>query len=292
MRVVLFGGTGWLGRQVLAELNAGPEVTEVVPVPRAAAELGTAGVGDLAGLLASLSPDAVVNCAGAVAGDALTMIGVNARGPATLCAALAAAAPHARLVHLGSAGEYGAVARDVPVTESAPTCPQGLYGASKLAGSLAVAQSALDAVVLRVFNVIGPGAPATSLPGRLVHELRTADPAGVIRTGTLAAVRDFVDARDIARAVALAVTTRCPDGALPRVLNIAGGRAVPVRALVEGLVEAAGFDGRIEEAAELDSARSSGVPWQQADVSAADRALGWRPELTLAQSLKDMWAEG
>ncbi|MQY12308.1 dTDP-6-deoxy-L-talose 4-dehydrogenase (NAD(P)(+)) [Streptomyces sp. RB5] len=282
MRVVLLGSSGWLGGYVLDELA---QDREVIPVPRGTVELGVTGVGDLAGRLASLAPDAVVNCAGRVGGDALGLIGANARGPAVLCAALSAAAPRARLVHLGSAAEYGAVAGRAPLTEDAPTCPQGLYGASKLAGSLAVAGSPLDAVVLRVFNAVGPGAPPTSLPGRLVRGLREAGADGVVRTGALTAARDYVDPRDVARAVALALGR-----ATPRVLNVAGGRAVPVRDVADGLAEAAGFRGRIEESGGGPE-RSAFVDWQQADVSAAGAALGWRAEVPLVQSLKDLWAD-
>ena len=90
----------------------------------------------------------------------------------------------------------------------------------------------LDAVVLRVFNPVGPGSPAASLPGRLADELRRALPDGTVRVGDLSAYRDFVDVRDVAQAVGLAVTA---PGPLPPVLNIGSGTATPVRELAEGL---------------------------------------------------------
>ncbi|MEV6105535.1 NAD(P)-dependent oxidoreductase [Streptomyces sp. NPDC051940] len=285
MRVMVLGSTGWLGRYATAELRSG---CEVAGPPRSALDLGTASVGETAGVLAAFAPDAVVNCAGRVDGDPLGLAAVNARGPAVLCAAMATAVPRARLVHLGSAAEYGAVPAGEPVTEGTATSPQGLYGASKLTGTLAVAGAGLDAVVLRVFNVVGPGAPATSLPGTLAAKLRAAAPGGVVRTGPLTASRDYVDPRDVARAVALAVTAP----RVPPVLNIAGGRATPVRVLAGGLADAAGFRGRIEEVADAGSRRSGYVPWQQADIALAAAALGWRPEIPLAQSVKDLWAEG
>ncbi|PJE95750.1 NarL family transcriptional regulator [Streptomyces carminius] len=304
MRVLVLGATGWLGRHTAEHLHARPGVQVLragrAPGPAAPAasgpapdptvdltvDLAAADPAGLAALLADLGPDAVVNCAGAVGGDALHLTGANARGPAVLCAALRAAVPGARLVHLGSAAEYGPGEPGHPLAEDHPTRPVGLYGAAKLAGTLAVTGSGLDAVVLRVFNPAGPGAPPFSLPGRLAAELRRA--GGVVRVGDLSAYRDFVDPRDVAAAATAAALA---PGPLPGVLNIAGGRARPVRDVAEGLARAAAFRGRIDEKGD-GSARSAAVAWQQADVSAAAGALGWRPRRTLEESLADLWTAG
>ncbi|MFP3986638.1 NAD(P)-dependent oxidoreductase [Streptomyces sp. E11-3] len=296
MRVLVLGAGGFLGGEVAALLRSMPGV-QLLTGGRSAdadltADLARAEPRVLADAFASLAPAAVVNCAGAVGGSAGRMAEVNARGPAVLCEALAVGAPHARLVHLGSAAEYGPTPPGEPVAESAPTTPVAVYGATKLAGTLAVTASGVDAVVLRVFNPVGPGAPDSSLPGRLAAELgrvraEGADGTeGTVTTGDLSAYRDFVDARDVAHAVALAATAPAP---LPPVLNIGSGQATSVRELVHQLARAAGFHGRIEESG-AGSDRSAAVSWQCADPSAAQAALGWRPQHTLAESLADLWA--
>ncbi|MFJ9930196.1 MULTISPECIES: NAD-dependent epimerase/dehydratase family protein [Streptomyces] len=291
MRILVLGGTGYLGRHVTERLRALPGA-RLSAAGRTGAEyavdLATDRPERLAKTLAAAAPDAVVNCAGATGGDPVTLAEVNARGPAVLCAALREAAPTARLVHLGSAAEYGPGTPGVPVTESAPARPVTPYGATKLAGTLAVNAAALDAVVLRIGNPVGAGAPAAGLPGRVTALLRSAgpDPSAVLRLGDLSAYRDFVDVRDVARAAALAVTA---PGPLPPVLNIGGGAAVPVRDLVHGLARTAGFRGRLEESAG-GSARSAQVSWQCSDVSAAARVLGWRPAHGLDDSLAALWA--
>ncbi|MTE21688.1 NAD-dependent epimerase/dehydratase family protein [Streptomyces sp. TRM43335] len=307
MRVLVLGATGYLGGHIVEHLRALPGVWVLragrgdrsrprpTPGPSAAppaaeepdpaVDLATVDPSELATLLWELSPDAVVNCAGAVGGDALRQTEVNARGPAVLCAALREAVPDVRLVHLGSAAEYGPGEPGHPVAEDHPTRPVGLYGAAKLAGTLAVTDSGLNAVVLRVFNPVGPGAPPTSLPGRFAAELRRALPDGVVRVGDLSAHRDFVDARDVARAAAAAALA---PRRLPKVLNIARGHARPVRDVAEGLARAAGFGGRIEERG-AGPARSAAVAWQQADITAAGEALDWRPHHTLGESLADLW---
>ncbi|MBC9718480.1 NAD(P)-dependent oxidoreductase [Streptomyces sp. TRM66268-LWL] len=288
MRILILGAAGFLGGHTAARLRALPGVRLLVGGRSRDADVPldlTADPARLTDALHAAAPDAVVNCAGLVAGSPVRLTDLNARGPAALCEALHEAAPAARLVHFGSAGEYGPTAPHAPVTEDAPTRPQTPYGATKLAGTVAVTAAGLDAVVLRVFNPVGPGAPTAGLPGRLAAELLRAGPDGTVRVGDLSAYRDFVDARDVADAVALAV---CAPGPLPSVLNIGSGRATPVRELAHRLVDAAGHTGPLEETGD-GSARSGAVSWSCADIGAARAALGWAPRRTLAESVGDHW---
>ncbi|TYB45356.1 NAD-dependent epimerase/dehydratase family protein [Actinomadura chibensis] len=295
-RVLLVGATGFVGRHVRARAAAAG--VDVVPAARTP-ELGgltldlAERAGPVADALRDVAPDAVVNCAGATRGDPADLVRGNVVAVANLLAALTASGVEARLVHLGSAAEYGDVPRGTPVSEATPPRPVSAYGVTKLAGTelvRAAAGDGLDAVVLRVFNPIGPGSPESTLAGRLAAELRRTagrDDADDIRVGSLAASRDLVDVRDVADAVLAAVRA---DGPLPPVLNVGSGRATPLRDLAAGLVRVTGSARRVLEAA-AGSERSSGVGWQQADVRAAGRALGWKPATDLTTSLRDLWAE-
>ncbi|MFF2134152.1 NAD-dependent epimerase/dehydratase family protein, partial [Streptomyces olivochromogenes] len=158
MRILVLGFTGYLGGHVVEHLRALPGARVFgggrSPGAELDIDLATARTDGLAKTLASAAPDAVINCAGSTDGDAVTLAEINSRGPAVLCAALREAAPSARLVHLGSAAEYGPGIPDTRVTEASATRPVTPYGATKLAGTVTVTASGLDGVVLRVGNPV------------------------------------------------------------------------------------------------------------------------------------------
>jgi nucleoside-diphosphate-sugar epimerase len=292
--VMVIGASGYLGRHVRDRAQvAGLRVITAgrSPLPdsldHCQVDLATDTPAALAAALAEHAPDVVVNCAGATGGDVGTLAAANVTGTASLVSAMRRTGRAIRLVHLGSAAEYGPSEPGTAVAESDPARPAGAYGATKLAATRLVElgrATGLDAVVLRVFNPVGPGAPESILPGRLVGELRRAVSDGSdVRLGSLDAVRDFVDARDVAdAAIASAVAPALPAA----VINIGSGAGVPVRTLVRELVAISGYDGPVTE-----SAAPGGASWQQADIGRARRDLDWEPRRGLAASLADLWEE-
>jgi NDP-hexose 4-ketoreductase len=299
MRLLVIGASGFLGTHVRHQAQAaGIEVTTAGRSGPADSrdhwqvDLSRDAPARIASVIADAGPDAVVNCAGATTGPPDVLVAANVTSAFALAEAMLktkATGTAVRLIHLGSAAEYGRTEPGVVVTEQAVPRPAAMYGATKLAGTrlveLAVA-AGLDAVVLRVFNPVGPGAPLTSLPGRLAAELRRALRNGTdVQLGPLDTVRDFVDPRDVADAVLAAVAAPT----LPRpVLNIGSGRGVPVRAMVKELCAISGCAAPVHED-EQDLARPVDIPWQQADITCAAEDLGWRPRRDLATSLIDLW---
>jgi NDP-hexose 4-ketoreductase len=296
MRLLIFGASGFLGGHVWRQATAAG--ADVVTAGRAGLpgspahrrlDLATDDPAGIAAIIASVAPDAIANCAGLTVGGPDLLAAANITGPYTLVRAMLLAGTRARLVHLGSAAEYGGAEPGVPLNESAPPRPGAPYGATKLAGTRLVElgrAAGLDAVVLRVFNPVGAGAPETGLPGRVAAQLRQALAGGSeVRLGPLDAVRDFVDARDVAAAVLAAAAAP----AVPHpVLNIASGAGVPARTLVKELVAVTGYAGPVHEDS-AGSARSGDLDWQQADIGLARLDLDWRPHHDLAASLADLW---
>ncbi|MEV4053681.1 NAD(P)-dependent oxidoreductase [Amycolatopsis sp. NPDC049688] len=301
MTVIVFGGTGFIGRNVCAALAArGRDVLAVsrtrpaVPVPGAAfapLDLVRAARDELAGLIRSAGAEAVVNAAGASwqARTEELMTEAHVSLVANLQAALACLGKPPHFVQIGTVHEYGEGRRGSAIDENTPAAATTLYGRSKLAGTKLLLDAAgdgrLDCLVMRVSNVVGAGAPATSLPGRVADLLREAAVTGgpaVLEFGSLDAYRDFVDARDVADAVATAVTTRTCG-----LLNIGSGRAVRARDLVECLVRLSGVPARIEVA---EAAGTGPAGWQLMDVTRARRLLGWAPRRSLEEALQALWA--
>jgi nucleoside-diphosphate-sugar epimerase len=290
-RVLLFGASGFLGRHIRDALQTHPGIRAVSCPGRQRHDLVRGELSALTDLVSAEQPQAVVNCTGRLTGNGYDLVMANTAATAKLIEAVAAAAPQARLVRLGSAGEYGPVAPRRSVREDDPAAPVSEYGLSHLAGTrlveMASAAGRVDGAVLRVFNPIGAGMHPDNLLGRCAALLREAHATGAraITLGSLTAYRDFVDARDVARAVLAAVLTPT----LPhRVFNVASGVAVPARAAVRLLADAAAFTGEIREDG-AGPGRSAAVSWMRADISRANSVLGWTPAHDLADSVKAVW---
>lgn len=297
-RMLIFGANGFLGSHVRRRAAAAGLVVTTASRSEAPPEtdhhridLSLASSASVATLLDTTLPDVIVNCVGAVCGDVWAMTDANIVAVRTLLRAMVDARVPARLVHLGSAAEYGFSEPGVPAAEWVLPRPVGAYGATKLVGTRLVElcrSSGVDAVVLRVFNPLGLGASEASLPGKLVTGIRRALAGdGEVVVGPLDSVRDFVDARDVADAVLAAATAPALSNA---VVNVGSGWGVSGRLLLKELRSVTGFSGIVREDAP-GSARSSEVPWQEADIRRARRDLHWTPRRDLTSTLSDWWEE-
>jgi nucleoside-diphosphate-sugar epimerase len=296
-QVLLLGASGFIGRHVAAALAAsGFGVVSVArrspPGPSSAGWL----VGDLTDAafvrhaLDASHPSVIVNCAGASSGSDDVLWRANVLPVWHLRDELRGE-DAVRVVHLGSAVEYGPVTPGAPISESHPARPLGGYGRAKLEATTAVLAMAGpgQGVVLRLFNVLGAGLSAESVIGAAAAAIREAQSAQAdeIQLGALDAFRDFVHVADVADAVVAAVGLA--EAADP-VVNIGSGQATLVREAVRRLAGIAGFAGRVAESQALGSRRSEAIPWLQADISRAVSMLGWRPTRTLDQALRDAWS--
>ncbi|MFG2339290.1 NAD-dependent epimerase/dehydratase [Streptomyces yangpuensis] len=331
MRVLLIGANGYLGRYVADRLLADPAV-QLTALGRGddadvRFDLATGSPGALTRFLDAVHPGVVINCAGATRGGARELTRHNTVAVATICESLRRSGCGARLVQLGCAAEYGPSQPGSSTAEDAVPRPGGPYGVSKLAATELVLGSGLDAVVLRIFSPVGPGTPAGSPLGRLAEAMRRAMQAGdgELKLSGLGVQRDFVDVRDVARAVHAASLS-----AAQGVVNIGTGRAVRLRDAAAVLARVAGYGGALHELdvphggpqqghghpgrpsglASIGSPRSEATveqlaatapqpypypdgcgAWQQADVRTARDRLGWRPRIGLEESLADIWME-
>jgi len=292
-RVMVFGAGGFLGGAICRLLaERGIEYrgfTRSTGDPHRRFDLATGHCYALDTQLGLYKPTVIVNAAAATHGDVIELTRGNVVAVQSLLSSMNGHASNARFIQIGSAAEYGGAPRGTSQDEQAELRPGAAYGYTKLAGSelvLRAQRNGADAIVLRSFNITGPGSPPSTLFGRVLRQLGTTD---TIQLGSLEAWRDYVDVRDVAEAVVAVATA---DGKLPPVLNVGSGKATLARDAVHRLVEHSGTATKLVEGeahAGHAGSPADAVAWQQADTSLISHHLGWSSKVPLDQSLADTW---
>jgi nucleoside-diphosphate-sugar epimerase len=298
------GATGFVGRHVLESLHGGttalaPSGDTVIVLGRrcppswsrdgfVAADLTEAD--SVRRAIEQIKPDFVIHTAGRTqpAPDE-ELYRANFWTTIHLLAALRSTRKPARIVLSGSAAELGPVDPIyLPVDESQVGCPRDAYGRSKwLATSAGLAERApLEVMAARVFNPIGPGTPPSQAFGRFADRLTDpgSDPVN-LEVGDLEPRRDFVDVRDVARAmVALALSGRAG-----LVYNVGTGRSRRVGDGLDQLIRLCGRAVRVSVDPELQS--RPGPADSRARIDRIVNHTGWQPSISWERSLEDLWRE-
>lgn len=284
-RALVTGARGFVGSHLVRELQ--DDGFDVSAVGRADGDVTNPEA--IRRLVAEARPAHVFHLAGVREGSLGELLEVNVCGTVNTLEAVAAEAPSARVVVVGSAAEYGETTRE-PVGEDHPLAPVTDYGVAKTAQELAAAALAtrrgIRVVRVRLFNLIGPGEPesfvASGIAARIgAIQAGTARPP--LRTGDLTTRRDFVDVRDAAQALRLAATGGEPGA----VYNVCSGRATPIGGLVDQLLALAGLEVAVESVPEPAAVNVRGHAGSAERLKAA---TGWEPRRSLGDSLADVWA--
>jgi UDP-glucose 4-epimerase len=144
--------------------------------------------------------------------------------------------------------------------------------------------------VARLFNVIGPRETNPHLLPETIAQLHST-PLGCVklRLGNLTTVRDYVDVRDVGRALlSMALGVRSSARDVPFALNFGGAQGVSGEQLVRSVAEVA--DREVAVSTDRTRLRTSDRPRLVADIRRARSALGWSPTIALKQSLRDALA--
>jgi UDP-glucose 4-epimerase len=296
VRAIVTGGAGFIGSHVAEALvTRGDEVVVVddlssgkrsnVPHGARLAELDIRDAA-LADLVAEVRPEVCFHFA-AQASVTVSFerpehdADVNVLG--TVRVLEAARATGAQVVFASTGGAiYGEC--DGPMREDAPRRPLAPYGVSKLAGEEYLALYARlhgsRHVALRFANVYGPRQDPHGEAGVVAiffGLLKQGEPCRIFGDGRQ--TRDYVFVGDVVQATIAAAAHA------GGVFNICTGIETSVVALYELCRRAAGSAAEPEFAPERPGeARRSVV-----DPSLAASALGWRPETTLDEGLRETW---
>ena len=304
MRILVTGADGFVGSYLLPRLAAAGH--EVIGTARPGSEGRRAeaaawvpmeldDTGSIASALAE-PVDAIVHLAAVASNsearrDPGHAWAVNAAGTARLAALAAESKATGRadpLFMLVSTGEVYGGGQPVPRSEDDRPDPKSPYAASKLGAELAVTETAsrtgLRVLIARPFTHTGPAQSTTYVVPALARRLLDARARGenAVRTGNLDPVRDILDVRDVVEAYLLLLERGEPG----KVYNVARGEGVVLRDLFHQLARLVEVEARPEPDPAL--VRAADVPWLVGDSSRLREATGWRPALTLEQTLKDV----
>ncbi len=217
--------------------------------------------------------------------DPFPDIDINVKGTAVLMEALKHHNRKARVVYTGTRGQYGP-AVSLPVGETAPTHPKGLYEISNLTAEKIIEVydevHGIASVLLRLTNIYGPRAQMKhSRYGVVNWFVRVAldgKPLQVFGDGTIK--RDFLYVDDCVEAILLAAVT---DLARREILNVGDDRATTFRELAE---ELARLEGATWAFAPFSPERKAQEPGDfVSDISKIRRLLGWSPRTSLTEGL-------
>lgn len=303
-RILVTGGNGYVGREVVRLLLPDHDVHVLDSLRRGPArfapdELARIGfsrvdISDGAAVCAfmrEIEPDTIIHLAAihyipeCEAHPSETLL-TNVVGTVNM---LLACPEGARFVYASSGAVYAPDAR--PHTEDSRRAPSDIYGMSKLQGEDYVryfaAAKALSAVVVRLFNVVGPGETNPHLLPEIVAQLKAG--RRTVRLGNLWPKRDYIHVRDAARGfVATALEGPRPAGETVTV-NLGTSQAYSVGDIIEKLRRVADLDFALIE--DRERVRKVDRPFLAADRAAIRERFGWEPRLTIDDALADLWRE-
>jgi UDP-glucose 4-epimerase len=300
-RVLVTGGAGFIGSNLVEALVASGNDVRVLD------DLSTGALDNLADIRPApevvlgdiRDPETVLQASDGVevlyhlaalpsvarsVGDPLTTHRVNVDGTLNVLQSARSTGVR-RMIYASSSSVYGDTPR-LPKEEDMPLSPQSPYAASKAAGegysrSFAHAYG-LETVSLRFFNVFGPRQDPTSqysavIPRFINHMLAGSSPE-IFGDGEQS--RDFTYVANVVEALKLAATAG-PD-AVGQALNVGFGSRTTLLELVATINDLLGTT----IAPSFSAARPGDIRHSHADITKAERLIGYRPSVSVQAGLE------
>lgn len=271
-RVAITGGTGLLGRYVVAEFAE--RGVETVVLTREDSRLADAGavatsyeIDSLASILDDLRVDAVAHLAASRSSERSVRAHISSLAGAQNLFEAASAVGIRHIAFASTIGVYDR-AGSLPWSESAAIAPALTYGVMKHAVELLFPQyPLLQFRSLRFGHLYGADEHNDYMINRFMRQAVAGQEIQV--NAAASAHRDFVYARDAARGVLQSLSTEAAEG----VYNIGSGSPRSSLEMAEAIIEGFGSSSRIVKTWDPRAL----VPASSMDITKAQSELGYRP---------------
>ncbi len=192
-----------------------------------------------------------------------------------------------RVLLLSSAEVYESSGK--PITERGRVCWRNPYALSKLAmeqlGLLYGNAKNMQAVIVRAFNIIGPGQDRQFVVSDFSAQIAAIEKGlrePVLRVGNLSAVRDFTDVHEAVRFLAV-IAGR---GEAGQIYNLGSGRPRSIQQILDTLISLSRTSIRLEM--DQEKFRPLDAPVIVADCGRVRKKFGLQAQIPLEQTLEEV----
>jgi GDP-4-dehydro-6-deoxy-D-mannose reductase len=193
------------------------------------------------------------------------------------------------LITIGSSEEYG-LGVVSPITEEMMPAPSNPYGLSKYTlGNLSLMYSntfGMSIIHTRSFNHIGPRQVegfVTADFAKQIANITNGKAERVIHVGDLSSKRDFTDVRDIVEAYRLLYEK----GERGQIYNVCSGTCISIEDILHMLSSFSKYPVKI--LIDPNKFRPNNIPEYFGSNNKIVDATGWKPKITIEQSLHDIY---
>lgn len=237
--------------------------------------------------------DYIFHCAGQVCHvmsltNPFPDIEYNIKGTAILLEACRKTNPRAKIIKMGTRGQYGPAVK-LPVDEEAPTNPKGIYEISLLTAEKIMRVyydiHGIRSVLLRLTNIYGPRSQMKhsrfGVVNWFVRQAMDGETIRVFGDGSL--LRDFLYIDDCVDAV---LSSAVEDQAVGEILNVGIDKPTSFLDLVKEIVEIDG-SGRWEFAPFSEERKAQEPGDFYSDIRKIKKIVGWEPKFSLRKGLEN-----
>lgn len=295
MKVLVIGGSGYLGRILLKNLKSGSiRNADIALINADDTFLDINDKRNIKDVLEQHSPDVIIHLAALsnitlAESNPMGCIRTNIIGTRNILDKMEELRIP-RIIFASSAAVYGNHSGEV--TESAPLVPESIYGTSKLSGEKLLENYNVQSIALRIFNLAGadivnnlgenhdpeshliPNLVQSKLKNKEVYIYGTTHPT---KDGTC--VRDYIHVLDVVSAVQAILDTSWPY--MHDCFNIGSGEGHSVLDIVNHL-------GFATDHIKIREKRPGDVPKLVPVIDKIKAHFGWSPTYTLSRIVTDV----